>query len=155
MPERPIPMSKKKKPEDEKEEEAVPEMAQLIKEGTRIESKQDVEDEREGEIEGDEILDAIGGISYKERLDRAIKNIEEHSSDFLTPEALETYSPKFLHMLENIDDPDHQGLHLVYSQFRTAEGIGLFTLVLNKNGFTQFKIKKNQNSIQQISEKLC
>jgi hypothetical protein len=150
MPERPIPMSKKKKPEDEKEEEAVPEMAQLIKEGTRIESKQDVEDEREGEIEGDEILDAIGGISYKERLDRAIKNIEEHSSDFLTPEALETYSPKFLHMLENIDDPDHQGLHLVYSQFRTAEGIGLFSLVLEKNGFARFRIKKNHLNVWEI-----
>ena len=151
MPDRPIPMSKKKKPEDEKDvEDAVPEMAQLIKEGTRIESKQDVEDEREGEIEGDEILDVIGGVSYKERLDRAIKNIEEHSNDFLTHEALETYSPKFLHMLENIQDPDHQGLHLVYSQFRTAEGIGLFSLVLEKNGFARFRIKKNHLNIWEI-----
>jgi|688.fasta_scaffold95323_1 hypothetical protein len=151
MPDRPIPMSKKKKAEDEKEEDAVPEMAQLIKEGTRLESKQDVEDEREGEIEGDEILDAIGGTSYKERLDRAIKNIEEHSSDFLTPEALQTYSPKFLHMLENIDDPiNHPGLHLVYSQFRTAEGIGLFSLVLEKNGFARFRIKKNHLNVWEI-----
>ena len=152
MPDRPIPMSNKKKKEDEKEgEAAIPEMAQLIKEGTKIESKQDVEDEREGEIEGDEILDAIGGTSYKERLDRAIKNIEEHSNDFLTPEALETYSPKFLHMLENIDDPiNHPGLHLVYSQFRTAEGIGLFSLVLEKNGFARFRIKKNHLNIWEI-----
>ena len=77
MPDRPIPMSNKKKKGDEKEgvQEEMPEMAQLIKEGTKIESKQDVEDEREGEIEGDEILDAIGGTNYKERLDRAIKNI--------------------------------------------------------------------------------
>ena len=152
MPDRPIPMSKKKKKEDEKDDEdAVPEMAQLIKEGTRLESKQDVEDEREGEIEGDEILEEIGGASYKERLDRAIKNIEEHSSDFLTPEALQTYSPKFLHILENIDDPtNHPGLHLVYSQFRTAEGIGLFSLVLEKNGFARFRIKKNHLNIWEI-----
>ena len=151
MPDRPIPIRNKKKKEGEEEtKEEMPEMAQLIKEGTKIESKQDIEDEREGEIEGDEILDEIGGISYKERLDRAIKNIEEHSSDFLTPEALETYSPKFLHMLENIDDPDHQGLHLVYSQFRTAEGIGIFSLVLEKNGFTRFRIKKNHLNIWEI-----
>jgi hypothetical protein len=151
MPDRPIPMSnKKKKGKEEEEEEAVPEMAQLIKEGTRIESKQDVEDEREGEIEGDEILDAIGGVSYKERLDRAIKNIEEHSNDFLTPEALQTYSPKFLHMLENIQDVDHEGLHLVYSQFRTAEGIGIFSLVLEKNGFARFRIKKNHLNVWEI-----
>jgi hypothetical protein len=150
MPDRPIPMSNKKKKGEEKEGEAIPEMAQLIKEGTRIESRQDVEDQREGEIEGDEILDEIGGISYKERLDRSIKNIEEHSNDFLTPEALETYSPKFLHMLENINDPEHQGLHLVYSQFRTAEGIGIFSLVLEKNGFARFRIKKNHLNIWEI-----
>jgi SNF2 family DNA or RNA helicase len=155
MPDRPIPMRNKKKEEkeeekEEKEEKEMPEMAQLIKEGTRIESKQDVQDDREGEIEGDEILDAIGGVNYKERLDIAIKNIEEHSSDFLTPEALETYSPKFLHMLENITDPEHQGLHLVYSQFRTAEGIGIFSLVLEKNGFARFRIKKNNLNIWEI-----
>jgi hypothetical protein len=155
MPDRPIPMRNKKKKEEEgeekeKEREEMPEMAQLIKEGTRIESKQDVQDDREGEIEGDEILDAIGGVNYKERLDIAIKNIEEHSSDFLTPEALETYSPKFLHMLENITDPEHQGLHLVYSQFRTAEGIGIFSLVLEKNGFARFRIKKNNLNIWEI-----
>jgi len=37
-------------------------------------------------------------------------------------------------------------LHLVYSQFRTLEGIGLFQYVLEYNGFTQFKIKKNTSS---------
>lgn len=150
MPERPIPASKKKKLEDEKQGETGSEMAQLIKEGTRIESRQDVQDNREGEIEGDEILEEIGGVSYKERLDIAIKNIEEHSNDFLTPEALQTYSPKFLHMLENIDDIEHQGLHLVYSQFRTAEGIGIFSLVLEKNGFARFKIKKNHLNVWEI-----
>jgi hypothetical protein len=153
MPERPIPISnkkKKKEDDDEKDEADVPEMAQLIKEGTRIESKQDVTDEREGEIEGDEVLDAIGGVSYKERLDIAIKNIEQHSNDFLTPEALQTYSPKFLHILENIQDPQHEGLHLLYSQFRTAEGIGIFSLVLEKNGFARFKIKKNHINLWEI-----
>jgi hypothetical protein len=161
MPDRPIPSRKKKtaEPEDKVEKagiEAIEEksnesnMAALIKDGARIEAKQDVEDEREGEIEGDEVLEALGGTDYKTRLETAIKNIEEHSNDFLTPEALQTYSPKFLHMLENIDDPDRQGLHLVYSQFRTAEGIGLFTLVLEKNGFARFKIKKNAQGTWEI-----
>ena len=148
MPERPIPEKKEKK-EDGKETEDSG-MAIALKEGKKIESKQDVEDDREGEIEGDEVLDAIGGISYKEQLERANKNIEEHSNDFLTPEALQTYSPKFLHILENIQDPEHQGLHLVYSQFRTAEGIGIFSLVLNKNGFARFNIKKNNLNVWEI-----
>jgi len=58
---------------------------------------------------------------------------------------LETYSPKYLHMLENIQDKEHIGLHLVYSQFRTLEGIGIFKMVLEQNGFAQFKIKKNNS----------
>jgi len=154
IPDRPIPESKKKK-EDEKDEQnedkiEISDMGQIIKEGNKTEAKQDVQDDREGEIEGDEILDTIGGIAYKERLDRAIKNIEEHSNDFLTPEALETYSPKFLHILDNIQDKEYEGLHLVYTQFRTAEGIGLFSLVLEKNGFARFKIKKNHMNIWEI-----
>jgi len=158
MPDRPIPESRnKKKNEDDKEEKAEEEkveeskpLAKLIKDGSKVENKQDVDNEREGEIEGDEILDEIGGVDYKERLQIAIRNIEEHANDFLTPEALQTYSPKFLHMLENIQDHEHQGLHLVYSQFRTAEGIGLFTSVLKKNGFAQFKIKKSSIGMWEI-----
>ena len=76
-------------------------------------------------------------------MNNAITYIKEHSNDFLTPEALETYSPKYLRMLDNIQDPRHIGLHLVYSQFRNLEGIGLFSLVLEKNGFARFKIKKS------------
>jgi hypothetical protein len=152
MPDRPIPESrrKKKNEDDEEKEEELKPMAALIKEGTKVENKQDVDDEREGEIEGDEVLEEIGGVDYKERLQMAIRNIEEHSNDFLTHEALQTYSPKFLYMLENIQDPHHQGLHLVYSQFRTAEGIGLFTAVLKKNGFAQFKIKKSSIGMWEI-----
>jgi hypothetical protein len=146
MPDRPVPEKRKKKKdgkeEEEEEKEGASEFAQVIKDGLRIENKQDVEDDREGEIEGDEVLAILGGETYIERLNRAMKNIEEHSNDFLTPEALETYSPKFLHILENIQDPDNAGLHLVYSQFRTAEGIGIFSLVLEKNGFARFKINK-------------
>jgi hypothetical protein len=47
-----------------------------------------------------------------------------------------------LKILENIKDPENKGLHLVYSQFRTLEGIGIFKLVLEANGFVEFKISK-------------
>jgi hypothetical protein len=46
-------------------------------------------------------------------------------------------------MLENITDPEHIGLNLVYSQFRSMEGIGIFALTLEANGFAKFKIKKS------------
>ena len=153
MPDRPVPLRNKKGllPEEGKESGAEESgLAELLKQARREENKQDVVDDQEGEVEGDEILEILGGIDYKERLDRALKYIEDHSNDYLTPEALQTYSPKFLHVLENIQDPDYQGLHLVYSQFRTMEGIGILSLVLDKNGFTRFKIKKSSSGIWTI-----
>lgn len=122
----------------------------VLREARREESKQDVDGDGEGEVEGDAILDDMGGIEYKEQLNRMLKFIEDNSNDFLTTEALQTFSPKFLNILENIQDPEYQGLHLVYSQFRTMEGIGIFSLVLDKNGFTRFKIKKNSSGIWSI-----
>jgi hypothetical protein len=135
------------KNEEKEEDEGI---VKLLREARKMEKAQDVNDDKEGEIEGDEVLDKLGGVEYKEKLDQAIKNLADHANEFLTPEALQTYSPKFLHILENIQDPEHQGLNLVYSQFRTAEGIGIFSLVLERNGFTRFKIKKNSLGIWEI-----
>ena len=159
IPDRPIPIRKKKGEDNVEGDEGVvdvPEveiegdMVAAMKQGKKIETRQDVTDVREAEIEGDEVLNDIGGTTYMERLQNKLKEMEEHSNDYFTPEALQTYSPKFLHILENIQDPEYQGLHLLYSQFRTAEGIGLFTLVLDKNGFAKFKIKKNSLGVWTI-----
>jgi hypothetical protein len=117
-------------------------ITKLIEQARKAELNIDINNDKEGEIEADEILDEIGGVDYKARVDRALNYIKDHSNEFLTPEALETYSPKFLSILDNINDPRHLGLHLIYSQFRTIEGIGIFSLVLEKNGFARFKIKK-------------
>ena len=86
---------------------------------------------------------AVKGIaSYQDRINAALTELELHKKEYLTPEALLTYSPKFLNILENIQDENHVGLHLVYSQFRTLEGIGILKLVLEANGFAQFKLRK-------------
>ena len=157
MNDRPLPMSKKKKDEEVREvgdkgepNEPENDITRLLKDARKEEVNVDVNDENEGEEEGDEVLDKLGGVTYKERIDAAIKYIKEKSNDYLTPEALARYSPKFLHILDNIKDPEYIGLHLVYSQFRTLEGIGLFSLVLEKNGFARFKIKKNASDIWEI-----
>jgi hypothetical protein len=64
------------------------------------------------------------------------------TKDFLKKRELHKYSPKFLQILESIQDEKNKGLHLLYSQFRTLEGIGIFKLVLESNGFAEFKITK-------------
>ena len=151
MNERPLPSNKKKNTAEIKENvEEETNVTNILKLAQKEEVNIDVNDENEGEEEGDQILDKIGGISYKERIDATIKKIKDNGDEFLTPEGLKRFSPKFLHILDNIKDPEYIGLHLVYSQFRTLEGIGLFSLVLEKNGFAKFKIKKNSSDIWEI-----
>jgi len=80
---------------------------------------------------------------YQAAITKAIRDLKVSAGSFLIPEELATYSPKFLHLLNNILDKQHVGLHLVYSQFRTLEGIGIIKLILETNGFSQFKIKQS------------
>ena len=94
-------------------------------------------------INNEQVSDVLNdNDDYPMRIQNALAHLQKESGTLLTPEALETYSPKFLHILENIDDVKMVGSHLIYSQFRTLEGIGIFSLILEANGFVRFKIKK-------------
>ena len=64
-------------------------------------------------------------------IEEAMKQLEDKSNQYLTYDALTTYSPKFQKVLYNIQKDDHKGSHLIYSQFRTLEGIGILSLILN------------------------
>ena len=96
---------------------------------------------------------------YQQSILRAMSELKDNEEFYLTPEGkdgsggLAIYSPKFLHILENIVDPEHVGLHLIYSQFRTIEGVGVLKLVLEANGFAQFKLKKGSNGNWEINIK--
>jgi len=67
------------------------------------------------------------------------------SPDYLDQEHLPKYSPKFAAVLDNIVNEKHVGLHLVYSSFRTLEGIGILRLVLDVHGFQPFALKKQSD----------
>jgi len=82
---------------------------------------------------------------YDKAVSLALEKLDKNKDKYLTPEALQIYSPKFLNILENVKDQSHVGLHLIYSQFRTLEGIGILKLILEANGFTQFKLVKEDN----------
>ena len=83
------------------------------------------------------------GAQYTASINKAMRDLKVSAGSFLVPDELATYSPKFLHLLQNILDKQHVGLHLVYSQFRTLEGIGILRVVLETNGYSQFKIVKS------------
>jgi superfamily II DNA or RNA helicase len=62
--------------------------------------------------------------------------------DYLEEDNLINYSPKFDKIYKNILTT--KGTALVYSSFRTVEGVFLFTKVLDKRGYAEFKVKKNK-----------
>ena len=93
----------------------------------------------------------LDAAEYETRIQDALAKLKEEAHKYLTPEALQTYSPKFLKMLQNITDADNVGCNLIYSQFRTLEGVGIFKLVLEQNGFAQFKLKKNSAGIWSLN----
>lgn len=94
------------------------------------------------EVEAEDELNDLGDASYEEQVKTLIKELSDNKHVYLGPERLAECSPKFVHMIDNIMSPENIGLHLVYSQFRTLEGIGIFALALEAHGFSQFKIKR-------------
>lgn len=80
--------------------------------------------------------------SYNIRIKAALNELRARQDEFLHVDQLGRYSPKFLELYNNIVSEKNKGLHLIYSQFKTLEGIGIFKLVLEANGFAEFKIKK-------------
>jgi len=114
---------------------------------------QNVEDVGEGAAEDGDVNFA----NYNKRIEKALTDLDEkvdgtNESRYLSKAALTMYSPKFAKILENLTDAANEGLHLLYSHFRTIEGIGIMRLILMANGFAEFKLQK-VNDAWEIFEK--
>jgi hypothetical protein len=81
-------------------------------------------------------------FSYKSRIEKSLQLLKLHGDKFLSVKGLSQYGPKFLQILKNLKNNDYQGLHLIYSQFRTLEGVGILSLILQHHGFSKFKISQ-------------
>jgi hypothetical protein len=87
--------------------------------------------------------------TYGQRIQNALDSIRLRKDEFLMGDGLNKLSPKFKAILEIIQNTskndDENGLHLIYSSFRNLEGIELMRMVLDANGFSQFKLRKDGN----------
>jgi hypothetical protein len=104
-------------------------------------------DDEENKDEADEEIAEGEEMKYESRIKKALEDVsiideETKKSKYLDKTVLKTYSPKFVKVLENLMDESNKGLHLLYSHFRTIEGIGILKLILEANGFAEFKLKK-------------
>lgn len=80
--------------------------------------------------------------AYEQTLDKAMKDLT--ASNHLNMNSLSTmYSPKFAQMISDIEASP--GTVLIYSQFRMMEGLGIFSKVLDAQGYKEIVIKKSQD----------
>ena len=79
---------------------------------------------------------------YQQEIAHVMKKLRENRETFLSEEKLKQYSPKMWAIIQNLKNPQYKGLHLLYSAFRTLEGIGIFKEVLISQGFQEFKLSK-------------
>ena len=107
------------------------------------ESDINVESVEEGMIPEEEMINPMDNeaVKYAKRRTKALNELNKE--EYIGKDNLMKYSPKFAKILENLSDPENEGLHLVYSHFRTMEGIEILKMILLKNGFAEFKIKKS------------
>jgi hypothetical protein len=139
-----------KEPE-EKEKESEQEEKEEDKEPEKEEHKEPEQEDKEdsdSEQESDSETESVDEGTFATRIRNALIELKKRQSEVLSPTGLQIYSPKFLRILENLQSPEHKGLHLIYSQFRTLEGIGILKLVLEANGFAEFKLEKNGSTGQ-------
>jgi hypothetical protein len=94
----------------------------------------------------DEEYNLESSKEYKEKIDETLVKLKENSKKIYSESGLKNYSPKMLEIIRRIKNREYRGLHLLYSAFRTLEGIGIFQQVLEEHGFQQFKIKQKDNS---------
>jgi hypothetical protein len=112
-----------------------------------LDGRYSIDDEEEIKKKNSESMDQ----TYGERIISALQELEENGEKYLSLSALKTYSPKFREILKRLSDGRKIGIHLIYSQFRTLEGIGILSLILKHNGWAEFKINKTSAGIWKIN----
>ena len=70
---------------------------------------------------------------------------------------LKKFSPKYYEIINRIYEKEKEEkdgcLYMVYSNFKTCEGLGLFAMALEQNGFARYKVKKhNKNWVEDIEK---
>jgi superfamily II DNA or RNA helicase len=82
-------------------------------------------------------------VEQKKLVEDALQKLRESASKYLIlgKQSLNKYSPKMSAMLEIINKS--KGIDLVYSAFRSLEGVEIFSLVLKANGYESFNINPN------------
>ena len=96
--------------------------------------------------QGDEDAATEDGVPEKTAI---LNSLRADPKRYLSEKALETFSPKMLRMLKNLKETMGKGEvwanQFVYSQYRELEGLGVFSAILDANGWQEYKLAKEAN----------
>ena len=81
---------------------------------------------------------------YERNVKKALDQLDELKEQYLNDSNLKTFSPKFKKIIENINKTN--GNVLVYSQFKTLEGLGILGLCLKARGYAEMKISLDKDN---------
>jgi hypothetical protein len=103
--------------------------------------KKELEETENNDDDDEDKKDDVPKVAdiYEEKLKKAMSDITKNNH--LSYDNVKNYlSPKFAYMYDDIENSP--GSVLVYSQFRSVEGLGLFSEFLIKNGYKEIDLKK-------------
>ena len=99
------------------------------------------DDDDDVEVDKKDINKAVA-TQYEKQLEDAMSKLEK--SDAIEIDNLKKfYSPKFAEMLKDMNESP--GTVLVYSQFRMVEGLGVLKEIMNRNGYVEINVTKNED----------
>ena len=90
-------------------------------------------------------------VEYEQRLKSALKQLDDNRDKYLlydngNKKMLAKYSPKYARIMAEVmrDKNDKKkGLKFIYTEYKTCEGVGIFSIVLRANGYSPFRVKKD------------
>ncbi len=106
---------------------------------------EELQSETGAELEAEQEAAVTRTLSYQERIKRAMDRLGANKDKYLKLDAtvpegrLSQYSTKLDQMIRRIQIS--KGSNLVYSQFKTVEGLGVLRLALQANGFVEIDIE--------------
>lgn len=92
----------------------------------------------------DETEKKVDTKKFKKKLEDALNKLTKGPYLENKKGGLEKYSAKMKIMFENIDKS--KGLVFCYSNFRSVEGVEIFTRILDKNGYRKFNVTNKTNN---------
>ena len=99
------------------------------------------DDDDDVEVDKKDINKAVA-TQYEKQLEDAMNKLEK--SDAIEIDNLKKfYSPKFAEILKDMNESP--GTVLVYSQFRMVEGLGVLKEIMNRNGYVEINVTKNED----------